>query len=92
VAIDNDKLNKIQIDLSNTVTQLNVLVSRFESERETRRRRNRAIDEEMELIKDRLRDQEAWRNRWAGALIMLGILSTILGLAAIIITVTDKIK
>lgn len=92
MAFDNDRLNKILIDLGSVVTQLGVLVSRFDSERETRRRRNRAFDEELELIKKRQAEHEAWRNRWAGALIMLGILSTILGITAILLTIIDKTK
>lgn len=91
MALDNDKINKLIIDLSNVVIQLGVLVSRFESERDTRRRRNTAFDEEIELLKNRQREQEAWRNRWAGALVMLGVLSTILGITAIILTII-KIK
>lgn len=73
-----DKIQEILVTQMRMEAQLGRLISDYESEKDTRKRRNESIDK-------RIADLEKWQAKWGGALITLGIIATIVSIAAMVI-------
>lgn len=77
------QIQEIFLQLEKITGQLARLVSDAESEKETRRDRNKEIDR-------RLAELEKWQAKWGGALIALGVIATICSVIAVVIRFTGK--
>lgn len=75
-----EQIQQILGELIQIRGQVNRLVSDAESEKEVRRDRNKEIDRRILAI-------EMWQAKWAGALIAITVIASILSISAILITI-----
>lgn len=75
-----EHIQQMRVTVQRMADQIDRLVSDAESEKETRRRRNDRTDARLEKL-------ERWQAQWAGAIIAISIIGSILSITAILLNV-----
>lgn len=84
MALDNDKASQILIKITAMEGQLERLVSDYESEKETRRRKNEKVDDRIKVLED-------WKNEIHGRIVVTVAIAGLLW-AAVIAVIVKLIK